>query len=52
MKELKGLLSPMYKSENGWRVDWNSRYFTADFPFGLKILIDIAKLFDRNSGNE
>ena len=23
-----------------------SRYFTVDFPFGLKILIDIAKLFD------
>ena len=46
MEELKGLGSPMCKSGNGWKVDWNSRYFTADFPFGLKILIDIAKLFD------
>ena len=46
MEELKGLGSPMCKSGNGWKVDWNSRYFTSDFPFGLKILIDIAKLFD------
>ena len=46
IKAFKGLLSPMYKSENGWKIDWNSRYFTTDFSFGLKILIDIAKMFE------
>ncbi len=42
----KGLTSPMIKTDNGWIVDWNSRYFTADFPYGLKIILDIAQIFD------
>lgn len=42
----KGLTSPMLETENGWIPDWTSRYFVADFPFGLKIIKDIAVLFD------
>ena len=50
----KGLTSPMrqvsaaeggVKAEENWIPDFSSRYFTADFSFGLKILIDIADLF-------
>ena len=39
----KGIESPMIKVENGWIPDWKSRYFVADFPFGLKIIIDTAE---------
>lgn len=42
----KGLPSPMKQCSCGWYPDFESRYFTSDFPFGLKIIIDIAKLFD------
>lgn len=40
----RGILSPMKRFENGWIPDWDSRYFRADFCFGLKILIDIARV--------
>lgn len=42
----KGLLSPMKRVNGGWIPDWDSRYFTADFSFGLKIIKDIAEMFD------
>lgn len=41
----KGLTSPMREVEGGWIPDWESRYFTADFCFGLKVIRDIARLF-------
>lgn len=44
----RGLSSPMKKVGDNWCIDWGSRYFTADFCYGLKILIDIADLFDVN----
>lgn len=47
----KGLSSPMVKVENGWKLDFNSRYFTADFPYGLKILIEVGKLFEVETPN-
>lgn len=40
----KGLESPVIKTENGLIPDLNSRYFTADFPYGLSILVQIAQL--------
>ena len=42
----KGLTSPMKQVEGGWIPDLDSRYFVADFPYGLKIIKDIAKLFE------
>lgn len=45
IKAFKGLGSPMKKTENGWVPDWESRYFTTDFSFGLKIIRDIAEIF-------
>ena len=39
----KGIQSPMKESEGGWIPDFNSRYFTEDFPFGLKHIHDLAQ---------
>ena len=44
IKGFKGILTPMVESGNGYIPDLNSRYFTADFNYGLFILIQIAKL--------
>lgn len=38
----KGLTSPTVKVDGGYIPDLHSRYFTADFPFGLAILVQIA----------
>lgn len=34
--------SPMKEVEGGWKADFNSRYFTEDFPFGLRWIRDLA----------
>ena len=34
--------SPMKKIEGGWVPDFGSRYFTEDFPFGLKYIKDLV----------
>ncbi|MGN0485574.1 MAG: NAD/NADP octopine/nopaline dehydrogenase family protein [Lachnospiraceae bacterium] len=38
--------SPMKKEKGGWIPDFESRYFKADFAYGLKIIVDIARLFE------
>lgn len=40
---LSTILSPMIHLENGWVPDFNSRYFTEDFPFGLNFIYNLAK---------
>ncbi len=48
----KGLTSPMVQvGEDRWIPDFSSRYFTADFPYGLKILIDLCQLYGIESPN-
>lgn len=42
IKAFGGLLSPMKEVEGGYAPDFGSRYFTEDFPYGLKIIYDIA----------
>lgn len=44
IKSLHNLASPMIKLENGWIPDFNSRYFTADFPYGLAIIKNMADI--------
>ena len=44
IKSFRGLKSPCIKTENGYIPDFSSRYFTADFPYGLSILVQISKL--------
>ncbi len=36
------IFSPMKKTEDGWIPDYDSRYFTEDFPFGLRFIHDLA----------
>ena len=36
------ITSPMKSVEGGWIPDFGSRYFTEDFPFGLKYIKDTA----------
>lgn len=43
----KGLTSPMVQNDDGlWVPDFKSRYFSSDFPYGLKVIIEIAKIYD------
>ena len=42
----KGILTPMVKVEGGYIPDFTSRYFTSDFSYGLKIIKDLAKVFE------
>lgn len=45
IKAFETILSPMKEVENGWVPDFESRYFTEDFPFGLKFIVDLAKKY-------
>ena len=36
-----GLLAPMTETETGFVPDFSSRYFTEDFPFGLRYIHDL-----------
>ena len=39
----KTIQSPMLEKEDGWVPDFKSRYFTEDFPYGLRFIRDLAK---------
>lgn len=43
---LSTLKSPMTETNKGYKVDYSSRYFTADFPDGIVIIKSIALLCD------
>ena len=43
IRAFQNITSPMKSVENGWIPDFESRYFTEDFPYGLKIIVDLAK---------
>lgn len=38
----KGITSPMKETDDGWIADYSSRYFTEDFPYGLKYIWQLA----------
>lgn len=44
IKSLCNLKSPMCQIKEGWVPDFKSRYFTADFPYGLSIIESFAKV--------
>ncbi len=46
IKAFKSILSPMIETQGKYKIDWNSRYFTEDFPFGLKYIYDLAHKYD------
>lgn len=39
----QNITSPMKEFDGGWIPDFESRYFTEDFPYGLKYIISLAK---------
>jgi len=39
----QGILSPMKEVEGGFLPDFHSRYFTEDFPFGMRFIIELAQ---------
>lgn len=38
----KGIATPMVNDGSGWIPDFTSRYFTEDFPFGLRYIRDLG----------
>ena len=42
IKGFKGITSPMKQVDGGWVPDFASRYFTEDFPYGLKYIWQLA----------
>lgn len=51
IKSLHNLLSPMKQIEGGWIPDFDSRYFTADFPYGLAIIEGLADILEHAAPN-
>ena len=42
IRGFKGITSPMVQTDQGWVPDFGSRYFTEDFPYGLRYIRDLA----------
>lgn len=42
IEAFQSILAPMAQTDKGWVPDFNSRYFTEDFPYGLQIVKDLA----------
>lgn len=38
----KGILSPMVQTPEGFVPDFHSRYFTEDFPYGMRYIVETA----------
>lgn len=51
IKSLHNLASPMKQVEGGWVPDFTSRYFTADFPYGLAIIEELADVLGFDAPN-
>lgn len=51
IKSLHNLGSPMIKVSGGFIPDFKSRYFTADFPYGLAIIEELAALLGFSAPN-
>lgn len=43
IEAFKGIYAPMKKTEGGYVPDFNSRYFTEDFPYGLTFVQRLAR---------
>jgi len=40
------ITSPMKQVDGGWVADFDSRYFTEDFPFGLRFIFELSVQYD------
>jgi hypothetical protein len=43
IKAFQGILSPMKETPIGFIPDFTSRYFTEDFPYGMRFIIETAQ---------
>ena len=43
------ITSPMKQVDGGWMADFESRYFTEDFPFGLRWIKELATQYQLNT---
>lgn len=39
----QGIASPMKEVDGGWAPDFDSRYFKEDFPYGLRLIVELAR---------
>lgn len=51
LQGLKGIMSPIKKTEIGWVADLSSRYFTEDFPYGLKYVYELVHKYNTEAPN-
>lgn len=51
IQSLCHLKSPMKRVSNGWIPDFQSRFFSADFPFGLAIIAEFSRIIGANTPN-
>lgn len=42
IRAFQGILSPMKEVEGEWIPDFSSRYFTEDFPYGMRFIVETA----------
>ena len=43
IKAFQGIPSPMKEVEGRWIPDFSSRYFTEDFPYGMRFIVETAR---------
>ncbi len=43
IQSFKGIRTPMKEVAGGWIPDFGSRYFTEDFPYGLRLIRNLAR---------
>lgn len=48
IKSLSTILSPMKQIEGGWVPDFESRYFTEDFLYGMRFIVENAEKYGAN----
>ena len=42
IRAFQGIMSPMKEVVGGWIPDFSSRYFTEDFPYGMRFIVETA----------
>lgn len=46
IRAFQGILSPMKEIEGGFIPDFTSRYFTEDFPYGMRFIVETAQHYN------
>lgn len=46
IKAFQPIKAPMKEVEGGWIPDFESRYFTEDFPYGLRFIVELSRNYN------